>query len=754
MKLANKTLLSLALLIPVVGVATTTIYSEGQPTGIQPVELVNNFIGTDGTGHTFPGPSRPFGMVQPGPDNADNGWEYTSGYQYKYPKIMGFSQNRASGTGIPELGDVLLQPTDNVRQDLSSNYDKSSEVASPGYYAVQLTDNHVHVEVSSTLRSAIYRYRFDRPGRVWVFVDLQHGLTFNPSTQPVVSVENQFSKDGFSGHAVRTNWTTRHIAWSAQFSKPILEVIKIGPRPQNNDRPADVAPRVMLGFDIANNEPLLVKIGLSNTDEAGALLNRDEIPNWDFDQVVRDSKLEWNELLSRIKINGSLNQKKIFTTALYHALLHPSVISDRDGRWRGVDEKIHQTHSGIRYSTFSLWDTMRAAWQLDTLIVPERIDDFVKSLLDNYDQSGRLPVWPIWGSDTGTMIGEPALSVIADATSKGFQGFDYQKAKSALVKTATEDHALSEWSVLDRYGYLPFDMVNGESVSRTLELGLASNAVSKFAAATQDFQLQKTFLIRSQYWMTLLDPKTHLARGKDSHGNWRSPFDPITPTSPLNNPGDYTEANAWQYTWAPALQDPAKFAAVMGGKRQLGDMLDTFFFKLPSTTGAAYLGQEAMIGQDAHGNEPSHHIPWLYAFTDRPDTGHCLIKKIAESFYLDAPNGIIGNDDAGQMSAWYVFATLGFYPVAIANGTYVAGIPLVKSAILSVPGHKQLTIHVNGEGDHLSNVLVNSIKANKTDISHRQLSSGGDLEFLTTLNNVKFKTSQIGVNHTPQVTCF
>lgn len=740
MNVVNKIIFSLALLGPVVGVATPTDYSQKKPSPIQPVELVNNFIGTDGTGHTFPGPTRPFGMVQPGPDNADNGWEYTSGYQYKNPKIIGFSQNRASGTGIPELGDVLLQPTDNVRQDLSSKYDKSSEVASPGYYAVQLTDNHVHVEVSSTLRSAIYRYRFDRPGRVWVLVDLQHGLTFNPSTQPVLRVENRFLSDGFSGHAVRSNWTTRHIAWSAQFSKPILEVIKINPRPQDNDRPADVAPRVMLGFEVGNNEPLLVKIGLSNTDEVGALLNRGEIPNWDFDQVVSDSKSEWNELLSRVKIIAPLTQQKIFTTALYHALLHPSVISDRDGRWRGVDENIHQTHSGLRYSTFSLWDTMRAAWQLDTLLVPERIDDFVKSLLDNYDQSGRLPVWPIWGSDTGTMIGEPALSVIADATSKGFHGFDYQKTKNALIKTATVDHALSEWSILDHYGYLPFDLVNGESVSRTLELGLASQAVSQFAAVTHDTVLQRTFLARSQYWTNLLDPETHLVRGKDSHGNWRSPFDPITPTSPLNNPGDYTEANAWQYTWAPALQDPAKFAAVMGGERRLGDMLDTFFFKLPSTTGAAYLGQEAMIGQDAHGNEPSHHIPWLYAFTDRPDTGHFLIKKISKSFYLDAPNGIIGNDDAGQMSAWYVFATLGFYPIAISNGTYVAGIPLVRSATLSVLGHKQINIRVTGSGDHLSNVLINSIKVNKTNILHSQLSNGGELEFLISVKKVNSKT--------------
>jgi predicted alpha-1,2-mannosidase len=690
-----------------------------------PASLVNPFIGTDGTGHTFPGPSRPFGMVQPGPDNADNGWAFTSGYQYRAPFIIGFSQNRASGTGIPELGDVLMQPSQSRRDDLASRYNKASESASPGTYAVTLADNGVRVELTASLRTAMHRYSFDRGGRVWVLVDLQHGLTFMTDQQPVLATAVRLLPNGLEGWTRRKNWTTRTVAFSLAFDHRVAETVTLPLRP------GDAAPRYLFGFDLGSGRVLQAKIGLATTDTTGARLNRSEIKGWDFNAVAAEARAEWNRLLARATIEAPREQQRIFTTALYHAFLHPSVISDRDGRWRGPDDKIRRARSGLRYSTFSLWDSFRAAMPLYTLLAPERVNDFANSLLDHADAAGRLPLWPIWGGETGTMIGEPALPVLADAWGKGFRGFDGRRALAAMVRTATQDHGLSQWRILDQYGYFPFDKVEGEAVSRTLEAGIGDDAVAKMAGMLGQADTARRFAERAQAWTRLVDPETRLARGRDSTGTWRTPFDPLTPTSPLNNPGDYTEANAWQYSWTPALFDPPALILAMGGKSAFLTMLDRFFFDLKPSAGAEYLGQEAMIGQYAHGNEPSHHISWLYAFTDRPETGHRLVRRIANEFYKDDPAGIIGNEDAGQMSAWYVFATLGFYPVLPASGAYVAGIPLVPKARIMVAGGKALTIERAGTGERLAHLSRESQRLDPLRLEHSELKAGGTLRFTT-----------------------
>jgi predicted alpha-1,2-mannosidase len=689
--------------------------------------LVDPFIGTDGTGHTSPAASRPFGMVQPGPDNADTGWEYTSGYQYRAPRIIGFSQNRASGTGIPELGDVLMQPSQTRRDDLSSRYDKAIERATPGYYGVTLADNGVRVELTASLRAALHRYTFEHGGRVWVLVDLQHGLTFLTDRQPVLSSQTAPTPFGIEGVQQRRNWTTRTIAFSLQFDHPVAERITLPPRP------GDAAPRYLLGFDLGEGRVLQAKVGLANTDVAGARLNRGEIADWNFDRVAAAAQSEWNALLARATIEAPREQQRIFSTALYHAFLHPSVISDRDGRWRGPDGKVRTVPKGLRYSTFSLWDSFRAAMPLYTLLLPERVDDFANSLLDHAEASGRLPIWPIWGGETGTMIGEPALPVLADAWAKGFRGFDGKRALAAMVRTSSEDGGLSQWSIFDRYGYYPFDEVEGEAVSRTLEAGIGDHATARMATMLGDTATAARFAARARSWRKLVDPETRLARGRDSAGNWRTPFDPLKPTSPLNNPGDYTEANAWQYSWTPALFDPQGLSDAMGGRAAFAAMLNTFFFELKPSAGAEYLGQEAMIGQYAHGNEPSHHIAWLYAYTDHPETGHRLVSRIARDFYKDSPAGIIGNEDAGQMSAWYVFATLGFYPVQPASGSYLAGIPLVRRARIAVPGHRELTIERIGDGERLAHLTMAGRLQSTTDIPHRQLARGGTLRFVTEL---------------------
>lgn len=694
---------------------------------------VDPFIGTDGTGHTFPGPSMPFGMVQPGPDNADSGWEFTSGYQYRAPLILGFSQNRASGTGIPELGDILLQPSQTRREAYASAYRKQSEEARPGYYAVSLTDNDVRVELTAGVRTAFHRYTFAHGGRVWVLVDLQHGLTFRTEQQAVLEHSSQLTADGVEGVLRRANWTTRTVAFSLEFDHPVAEAAMLPARA------TDAAPRYLLGFDLGAGRALLAKVGLSTVDIEGARANRASVPGWDFDAVAFDARAAWETLLGRVRIEAGETQKRIFYTALYHAFLHPSVVSDADGRWRGPDGEIRRAERGDRYSTLSLWDTFRAAHPLYTLLVPERVNDFVQSLLDHADGVGRLPKWTIWGGETGTMIGEPALPVIADAWVKGFRGFDGRRALNAMIRTSTVDaapvypgdHALSLWSLYDQRGFYPFDRVGLESVSRTLEATIGDQATARMAASLGDDAAAARFRERASWWRNLVDPETRLARGRDSNGAWRTPFDPLTPTSPLNNPGDYTEANAWQYSWTPALHDPHGFVEAVGGHAALRALLDRFFFELAPHEGWAYLGQEAMIGQYAHGNEPSHHVAWLYAYTEAPERGHELVAQIAAQFYRDAPNGIFGNDDAGQMSAWYVFATLGFYPVEPASGTYVAGIPLVEHAILNVPGRRRLTIQRVGAGDRRSGLSLRGRGLSTSLLLHSELVGGGTLRFET-----------------------
>ena len=688
-----------------------------------PSSFVDPFIGTDGTGHTFPGPSRPFGMLQPGPDNAAQGWDYTSGYQYRAPTIMGFSQNRASGTGIPELGDVLLQPSSLKRDDYVSAYDKASEVARPGYYAVSLSDNQVRVELTSSARSAFHRYQFKGSGRVYVLVDLGHGLQFRTDINPVLRFENHFSEFGFEGGAKRQNWTKREVYWSALFDHPIKSVTYL---PSNE---GENAHKAVLGFDLSETRQLKVRIGLSTVDTHGARLNRDEINHWDFDKIVSQSKDEWDQLLSRVTIDGEEAEKTVFYSALYHAFLHPSLISDRDGRWRGPSGDVLTASKGLRYSTMSLWDSFRAAHPLYTLVVPERVDDFVQTLLDHARSSGRLPMWTIWGGETGTMIGEPSLPVIADAAAKGFKGFNHEEALEAMIKTSTQDAHLSQWSLMDAYGYLPFDKVEGEAVSRTLEAGIGDTATARMASLLGKTEIAARFQVRSKNWRHIYDKDTGHMRGKDSLGQWRSPFDPLTPTSPLNNPGDYTEANAWQYLWTPALHDVHGLKEVMGGAAGLKKRLDHFFFNLKPTQGAAYLGQEAMIGQYAHGNEPSHHIAWLYALTDSPKTGHSLVRRIAHDFYKPSPDGIIGNEDAGQMSAWYIFASLGFYPLDPSSGHYVLGCPLVRRAEVKVGRGKSLII--NGPTDQICGQApdLNGKAIEGQFIAHNQLAKGGVLRF-------------------------
>jgi predicted alpha-1,2-mannosidase len=699
--------------------------------GADPARWVNPFIGTDGTGHVFPGATRPFGMVAPSPDNADRGWSFSGGYQWRAPRVLGFSNTHISGAGIPELGDVLLMPAAGQRwssstTDFSAAPDKRRETASPGFYAVTLRAHRVRVELTATARVALHRYTFTGPGPVQVLVDLQHGLLFGEGPR-VQRAEGQVDAAAgtLSGTVWSRNWVEREASYVVRFDRPISRVETLPPRP------GDGAPRHLLHFD-GPGRVLQVRVALSTVDVAGARGNLAEAEGLDFDTVRRQARAEWNTLLSRIRIDADARTQRIFMSALYRTMLHPSNIADRDGRVRGPTGEVVTAPAARHDSTLSLWDTFRGSHPLFTLLVPERVPGFVNTMLLHHRAMGYLPLWTAWGRETHTMIGNPALPVIADAVLKGFTGFDRAEALRAMVETSTRprpnapEWAQRDWSAYDEFGYIPFDRIATEAVSKTLELGIGDDAVARVARHLGDGATAERFARRASGWRNLWDPGTLMMRGKDSAGRWREPFDPLVPTSPMNNPGDYTEANAWQYTLTPALHDPMGLVQQMGGGAAFMAWLDRFF-ATPALGDNKHLGQEALIGQYAHGNEPSHHIAWLYAFTPDPARGHRLVQQIARRFYGDGPAGIVGNDDAGQMSAWYVLATLGLYPVVPASGQWVLGRPLVARATLRLPEGRLL--HIRRDGPRGSEVTLNGRALDPTAVPHAVLLRGGTLRF-------------------------
>lgn len=677
-------------------------------------KYVNLFIGTDGTGHAFPGPCRPFGMVQPGPDNQDTGWEYTSGYQYRDTSLLGFSQTRANGTGIPEFGDILLLPMPIDRDPVRRiGYDKSSEKATTGYYSVKLNSN-IAVELTASERVAFHRYRYPTNG-ARLLIDFQHGLRFLTDSL-VLASDIQFENDSTISGSVKTkNWVEKTYYFVIRFNQAFKQVKELPKNPREN------APRYLLDFQL-NHRTLTTKIALSTVSIEGAHANlQAEIPHWDFQKVVKASKQAWETYLSRIHIQASKKQKEIFYTSMYRLFIQPSNIADVDGQYRGADDQVKTAKNKTYYSTLSLWDTYRAAHPLYTLLAPERVNGFINTFIDHADAAGFLPIWTAWGKDNYCMIGNHAIPVIADAYQKGFRGFDAEKALQWMVKSSTENHINSNWTLLNKFGYYPMDSLDNESVSRTLEHGIDDAAIAQMAKAMGKPELAKNYEHRSKNYKNLFDPSTNLFRGKDSKGNWRTPFDPLTATSPLNNPGDYTEANAWQYFWTPAQYDLEGTISLLGGKNVLEAKLDSFF-SIKSVNANKYLGQEAMIGQYAHGNEPSHHIAYLYAYTLHPEKGRKIIKDISAQFYSNTPNGMIGNDDCGQMSAWYIFSTLGVYPVNPNNGQYTVGIPQVRNAkIYTGQGDKYIQIKNLYRGGQDSYLKIDGRTIKETYITHDQL---------------------------------
>lgn len=669
---------------------------------------VNVFVGTDGTGHTFPGPSMPFGMVQPGPDCNDTDWNYTSGYQYRDTAVMGFSQTRLSGTGIGELGDILMLPFSG--KSGRGILLKNTETAVPGYYTVTMGDG-VKVELTCTERVAFHRYTF--PGRkASVHVDFRHGIRFLTDSLVLDSDVRITDDRTVEGYCHTRNWVERKYYFVMTFDSPFSVERTVS-------SPEDRAPAYDLSFRLGKDRCLNARVALSAASLEGARDNMSaEAEGRSFDAVREAAGKAWDILLGRVRAEGDEASLINFYTALYHLMLQPSNIADAGER--------------PYYSTFSNWDIYRAAFPLLQIIVPERIDDMVRSMLEHHRNHGFLPIWTVWGADNYCMIGNHAIPMIVSAYMNGFTGFSEEQALKAVKETSVLPHIHSEWDMYEKYGYFPFDLMPLESVSKTLENGYDDWCAALLCGKLGDTLGAERFYARSGYWRNLYDPESGLVRGRDSKGAWRTPFDPYTATSPMNNPGDYTEANAWQYFWTPAQHDIEAIRDLLGGPSALGDKLDEFF-STQAVNPDKYLGQEAMIGQYAHGNEPCHHVAYLYAWSDRPWKTGELVRRICRDFYRPAPDGLTGNDDCGQMSAWYIFGMCGFYPVNPATGEFVLGAPQLERTVFDTGEGRTFEIIAAGlsEGSCMvGGAFLNGNEIKGFKITYRDIMDGGTLEYV------------------------
>jgi predicted alpha-1,2-mannosidase len=689
---------------------------------IQPVDYtkyVNPFVGAAEFGHCFPGACVPFGLIQAGPETGNCSWAYCSGYQSTDSTINGFSQDRLNGTGCPDLGDLLMLPFSGnpVRETYNSRFKKGQDQASPGYYSVVLTDFDVKAEMTAAEHTAIHRYTFQKNEPSHLLIDFQSGMVSNEKIlqQHVLDARvNIESNHVISGYTRTSVWLDRTYYYVIGFSKPITGKLEL---PKRNE--LEKAPRYVFDFDLKPGEELMVKVALSSTSVENARKNlQAEVPQWEFDKVREDGRAKWNKLLSRVQVEGTKDQKEIFYTSMYHLFIQPNNIAD-------VAEKPF-------YSTLSLWDTYRAAHPLYTILSPEMVDGFVNSMIHQYDQQGFLPIWALWGKETYCMIGNHAVPVIVDAYLKGFRGFDAEKAYQAVKTSLTQNHRNSTWEVYNKFGYYPFDLVKDESVSRTLESVYDDYCAAQFAKALNKQEDFEFFTKRSGFYKNLFDPQTRLMRGKDSKGNWRTPFDSFALSQASASGGDYTEGNAWQYTWHIQHDIPG-LVGLIGGPDYFTNKLDSLFEMSVKKEANGFVADvTGLIGQYAHGNEPSHHVAYLYALAGKPWKTEKLVRQITQTQYQNKINGLCGNDDCGQMSAWLIFSNLGFYPVNPCGGEYVLGAPQLKKATVSLPNGKTFTVEATDLSDanlYVQSVELNGKKYDKKTISHQDIISGGILKF-------------------------
>lgn len=680
-------------------------------------QYVNPFIGTGGHGHTFPGATVPFGMVQLSPDTRLEGWDGCSGYHNTDSVVYGFSHTHLSGTGVSDYGDILLMPTTGPVQfnngadgnpGYSSVFSKEKENATAGFYATYLDDYNIQVELTATERVGFHRYTAPENEAINVMLDLDHRDKWLSAGLEMVS------ETEVAGYRISDAWAReQHVYFVARFSQPIRQMDIDTSGDQRN---------YALQFS-PTDQPLLIKVGISPVDIEGARKNLDaEVPDWDFEAIKKQATDKWNEQLGKINVRTmDETTKTIFYTALYHTTIVPNLFMDVDGRYRGMDMNIYEAKDFDRYTVFSLWDTYRATHPLFTIIERERTNDFIKTFLKHYQEGGKLPMWELACNYTGCMIGYHAVPVIADAYIKGIRDYDTELALEAMVSAAEANELGKEH--YRELGYIPAEKEH-ESVSKTLEYAYDDWTIAQMAKAMGNEEVYQTFIQRAQNYKNLFDPISGMMRGKSNH-RWWQPFYP----EEVNF--NYTEANSWQYSFY-VPQDVEGLAQLHGGLHKLEQKLDELFTVSSETYGRDLKDISGMIGQYAHGNEPSHHMAYLYNYLDKPWKSQELVRLILNEQYQNAPDGLSGNEDCGQMSAWYVLSSMGLYSVAPGSDQYALVAPLVEQADIQLENGQVFQIKAHRQSDE--NIYIQSVKLNGKDhpqsfIRHQEIMDGGILEF-------------------------
>ena len=645
--------------------------------------------------------------------------------------IWGFTQTHLSGTGCMDLGDVLVMPATGERNrawdGYRSRFSKANETATPGYYSVVLDEPGVKAELTASPRVALHRYTYNKADSPSVFIDLQHGPTWNEQQyHSQVSLCDVKWEDAqtLTGHVRNSVWVHQDYFFVLKFNRPTTEQINL-PMAET-----EKGQRIVACFDLQPGDELMTKIALSTTSVEGARKNMDtEMPGWDFEATREAAKADWNKYLSRIEVTGTDEQKTNYYTSFYHALIQPNQISDVDGMYRNAKDEIVKTDGEAFYSTFSLWDTYRAAHPFYTLMVPEKVDGFVTSLVEQGEVQGFLPIWGLWGKETFTMIGNHGVSVIAEAYRKGFRGFDAERAFNIVKRTQTVSHPhKSNWENYMKHGYFPTDLTEVESVSSTLESVYDDYAAADMAKRMGKAEDAEYFAKRADFYKNLFDKETQFMRPRNSNGTWKTPFDPSEVAHAESKGGDYTEGNAWQYTWH-VQHDVPGLIALFGGEEAFLNKLDSVFTVELKTTQADVTG---LIGQYAHGNEPSHHVTYLYTLAGRPERTQELVRQIFDTQYRPEPDGLCGNDDCGQMSAWYMFSAMGFYPVDPVSGNYVFGAPQMPQITLKLANGNTFTVIAEGisaENKYVESITLNGEPYTKNYITHEDILNGGTLVF-------------------------
>ncbi|RFZ84911.1 glycoside hydrolase family 92 protein [Mucilaginibacter terrenus] len=718
-------------------------------------QFVDPFIGTGGHGHTFPGAVVPFGMVQLSPDTRLEGWDGSSGYHYSDTTVYGFSHTHLSGTGIADYCDVLFMPTigePKVKNtDYRSGFKKKNETAAPGYYSTKLDKYNIDVELTATTRVGVHQYDYPTTDKANIIIDLQHRDEVLDSWIEVVNDHE------IRGYRRSKSWANdQHLYFYAKFSKPFKTygIASNDQIQQGKNKIQGKNIKMYIQFDNPGN--VVSKVGISSVSVEGALKNLDtEVPDFDFKKVAKAAKAAWNTELNKIQVEGgapptsrpaqqttaygyptntakqaqlpdqSHKKQVIFYTALYHCMVAPNIYNDVDGQYRGLDQKIHTAEGFNYYTVFSLWDTFRAENPLLNLIDRKRTSDFIKSFLAMYDQGGLLPIWPLASNETYCMVGNHSIPVIVDAYAKGIRDFDAEKAFTAM-KAAVNRNQFG----LDNYrstGAVNGD-VEHESVSRTLEYAYDDWCIAQMAKMLNKPQEYAEFIKRAQYWKNVFNNENNFMQARDN-GGWYAPFEPTE----INN--NYTEGNSWQYTFL-IPQDVSGLMKYMGGRLNLEMKLDELFSTNAKLSGREQADVTGLIGQYAHGNEPSHHIAYLYNFTNSPDKTQYYLNRIINEQYSDKPDGLSGNEDCGQMSAWYVMSCLGFYNIAPGQQQYLVGTPQFESIVISLENGKRFNISnpgatVSRQNYYLQGMNLNKTSYNKLYLDYETIAKGGDFEVFT-----------------------